>query len=95
MINVEATNKMSKTVKLLLGDQLNINHSWFQNPDDSVTYVLMEIRTETDYAWKVSIKDIKKINYNLDILDNSFIEGDNNTSIQKIESRNIDIMKTK
>lgn len=50
MINVEATNKMSKTVRLILGDQLNINHSWFQTIDESITYVLMEIRSETDYA---------------------------------------------
>jgi deoxyribodipyrimidine photolyase-related protein len=41
---------MSKKVRLILGDQLNSNHSWFKTPDDSVTYVLMEIRTETDYA---------------------------------------------
>ena len=41
---------MSKTVRLILGDQLNINHSWFQKTDDSITYVLMEIRSETDYA---------------------------------------------
>lgn len=41
---------MSKTLRLILGDQLNINHSWFQNTDDSVTYVLMEIRSETDYT---------------------------------------------
>ena len=41
---------MSKTIRLILGDQLNINHSWFQTIDDSVTYVLMEIRSETDYA---------------------------------------------
>jgi deoxyribodipyrimidine photolyase-related protein len=40
----------TKTLRLLLGDQLNINHSWFLNQDDHVTYVLMEIRTETDYA---------------------------------------------
>ncbi len=39
-----------KTLRLLLGDQLNINHSWFKNIDDSITYVLMEIRSETDYA---------------------------------------------
>ena len=50
MINAEATDKMSKTVRLILGDQLNTNHSWFQNNDDSVTYVMMEIRSETDYA---------------------------------------------
>ena len=41
---------MSKTLRLLLGDQLNSNHSWFKTIDDSVTYVIMEIRTETDYA---------------------------------------------
>ena len=41
---------MRKTLKLILGDQLNVNHTWFQTIDDSVTYVLMEIRSETDYA---------------------------------------------
>jgi deoxyribodipyrimidine photolyase-related protein len=41
---------MSKTVRLVLGDQLNSNHSWFKTIDDSVTYVMMEIRTETDYT---------------------------------------------
>jgi deoxyribodipyrimidine photolyase-related protein len=39
-----------KTLRLILGDQLNSNHSWFETIDDSVTYVLMEIRSETDYA---------------------------------------------
>jgi len=41
---------MKKTLRLILGDQLNTNHSWFKSMDDSVTYVMMEIRTETDYA---------------------------------------------
>ena len=41
---------MSKTLRLVLGDQLNSHHSWFKTVDDSVTYVMMEIRTETDYA---------------------------------------------
>jgi deoxyribodipyrimidine photolyase-related protein len=39
-----------KTLRLLLGDQLNINHSWFNIVDNSVTYVLMEVKCETDYA---------------------------------------------
>lgn len=39
-----------KTLRLILGDQLNINHSWFEKTDNSITYVMMEIRTETDYA---------------------------------------------
>jgi deoxyribodipyrimidine photolyase-related protein len=41
---------MKKTLRLILGDQLNSKHSWFQSIDDSVTYILMEIRSETDYA---------------------------------------------
>ena len=41
---------MQKTLRLILGDQLNSNHSWFNTIDDKVTYVLMEIRSETDYA---------------------------------------------
>ena len=40
----------NKTLRLITGDQLNINHSWFTNVDNSVTYVLMEIRSETDYV---------------------------------------------
>lgn len=39
-----------KTLRLLLGDQLNANHTWFQTVSDQVVYVLMEIRQETDYA---------------------------------------------
>ena len=50
MINAEATNKMNKTLRLILGDQLNSNHSWFSKTEDSVTYVMLEIRTETDYV---------------------------------------------
>lgn len=41
---------MSKTLRLILGDQLNSKHSWYNTVDDSVVYVMMEIRTETDYA---------------------------------------------
>ena len=41
---------MSKKLRLILGDQLNSNHSWFEKTDDSITYVIMEIRSETDYA---------------------------------------------
>jgi deoxyribodipyrimidine photolyase-related protein len=39
-----------KTLRLILGDQLNENHDWFKQPDENVTYVLMEIRQETDYV---------------------------------------------
>lgn len=37
-------------VRLILGDQLNDNHSWFSSIDPSVVYVMMEVRSETDYV---------------------------------------------
>ena len=41
---------MRKTLRLILGDQLNHNHFWYQQVDDEVVYVMMEIRSETDYV---------------------------------------------
>ena len=38
------------TLRLLLGDQLNAQHSWFRHRHDDVVYVLMEVRQETDYV---------------------------------------------
>lgn len=38
------------TLRLILGDQLNEQHSWFQRKDPNVLYALMEIRQETDYV---------------------------------------------
>ena len=38
------------TLRLVLGDQLNPTHSWFDKHDPSVIYTLMEIRQETDYV---------------------------------------------
>ncbi|WP_439129706.1 cryptochrome/photolyase family protein [Polaribacter sp.] len=37
-------------LRLLLGDQLNSNHSWFHKTDNEVTYCLFEMRQETDYT---------------------------------------------
>jgi deoxyribodipyrimidine photolyase-related protein len=39
-----------KTLRLLLGDQLNINHSWFKEVRKDVIYCLFEMRQETDYV---------------------------------------------
>ncbi|MCU0323819.1 MAG: cryptochrome/photolyase family protein [Spirosomaceae bacterium] len=38
------------TIRLILGDQLNYRHSWFNAISDEVIYVMMEVRQETDYA---------------------------------------------
>ena len=39
-----------RTLRLVLGDQLNYTHSLVKTPDDSVIWVLMELRQETDYV---------------------------------------------
>jgi deoxyribodipyrimidine photolyase-related protein len=39
-----------KTLRLILGDQLNHQHSWFSEVNDEVVYVMMELRSETDYV---------------------------------------------
>jgi deoxyribodipyrimidine photolyase-related protein len=49
--NNENSAKMSKnTLRLVLGDQLNPLHRWFSSVDDTIIYVLMELRQETDYV---------------------------------------------
>lgn len=38
------------TLRLILGDQLNSSHPWFESPEQDVMYVMMELRQETDYV---------------------------------------------
>ena len=38
------------TLRLILGDQLNAQHSWYRETADSTLYVLMEIIPETQYV---------------------------------------------
>jgi deoxyribodipyrimidine photolyase-related protein len=40
----------NKTLRLIAGDQLNHQHSWFSEVNPELTYVMMEIRSESDYA---------------------------------------------
>ncbi|WP_046757152.1 cryptochrome/photolyase family protein [Kordia jejudonensis] len=39
-----------KTLRLLLGDQLNYEHSWYENTDDEVLYFMAEMKQETNYV---------------------------------------------
>ena len=39
-----------KTLRLILGDQLNEQHTWFNSKSEDITYVLMEIKSETNYV---------------------------------------------
>jgi deoxyribodipyrimidine photolyase-related protein len=56
VISVEKTKTMGaiqpkyKTLRLILGDQLNEQHIWFKQVEPDVLYVMMEIRSETDYV---------------------------------------------
>lgn len=38
------------TLRLILGDQLNENHSWFEIPSKKILYVMMEVKSETSYV---------------------------------------------
>ncbi|AEE49106.1 cryptochrome/photolyase family protein [Haliscomenobacter hydrossis] len=38
------------TLRLILGDQLNVQHSWYRENTDGILYVLMEILPETQYV---------------------------------------------
>lgn len=40
----------AQTVRLILGDQLNVAHPWFLDADAGTLYVMMEVRQETDYV---------------------------------------------
>lgn len=39
-----------KILRLILGDQLNARHTWFQQVDDEITYLLMELEAEASYV---------------------------------------------
>jgi deoxyribodipyrimidine photolyase-related protein len=39
-----------KKLRLILGDQLNANHSWFQEENPDTIYCFFEMRQETDYV---------------------------------------------
>ena len=38
------------TLRLILGDQLNLKHSWFEKQEDNTIYVLYELYQEADYV---------------------------------------------
>jgi deoxyribodipyrimidine photolyase-related protein len=50
IIDTPQPNAAGRTLRLILGDQLNLQHPWFTDVDTTTTYVLMEVRQETDYV---------------------------------------------
>ncbi len=43
-------NSSYSTLRLILGDQLNANHSWYKEKDSSVLYVVAELHQEQEYV---------------------------------------------
>ncbi|PSW21943.1 cryptochrome/photolyase family protein [Photobacterium sanctipauli] len=43
-------DKHYRCLRLILGDQLNLSHSWFNQVDDDTLYVIAELPQEMDYA---------------------------------------------
>jgi deoxyribodipyrimidine photolyase-related protein len=41
---------MKKTLRLILGDQLNQKHSWFNETDENAIYFMAEMKQETNYV---------------------------------------------
>ncbi|TAF43683.1 MAG: cryptochrome/photolyase family protein [Sphingobacteriales bacterium] len=41
---------MQNTLKLILGDQLNSQHSWYKTPNTNTTFLMMEIMPEQEYV---------------------------------------------
>ena len=39
-----------KSLRFILGDQLNAQHSWFDSVDNSVLYIIAELHQETDFV---------------------------------------------
>ena len=39
-----------KIARLILGDQLNLNHSWFSSINNDVVYIIAEMKEESTYA---------------------------------------------
>lgn len=47
---VTAMSTKTRTLRLILGDQLNHAHSWFKERADSATYLMMEVHAESEYV---------------------------------------------
>lgn len=41
---------MNKILRVILGDQLNENHSWFKDDAENIVYAMFEIKQETNYV---------------------------------------------
>ncbi|WP_396637127.1 cryptochrome/photolyase family protein [Maribacter sp. R77961] len=91
-----------KILRLILGDQLDQNHSWFNEVDENVTYLMAEMRQETDYvkhhiqkitafflAMRSFSKELSEKGHNFSYYKIS--DGSNLQDLEKIIHKNIEI----
>jgi deoxyribodipyrimidine photolyase-related protein len=82
-----------KTLRLILGDQLNALHSWFKEPDPTVVFVMLEMRQETDYVLHHAQK-ILAIFAAMREFANHLEEQGHRVHYQKISSKNASLTET-
>ena len=47
---MQSLKSQYKTLRFILGDQLNASHSWYKEKDEGVLYVIAELHQETNYV---------------------------------------------
>jgi deoxyribodipyrimidine photolyase-related protein len=50
VLQFKAEKQHYQTIRLILGDQLNADHSWFKSKDQNVLYVVAELHQEQEYV---------------------------------------------
>jgi deoxyribodipyrimidine photolyase-related protein len=53
------SKKSYTSLRLVLGDQLNLQHSWYGTVDEKVLYVIAELRQETGYCQTSHAKTLR------------------------------------
>ncbi|MET7030717.1 cryptochrome/photolyase family protein [Sediminicola luteus] len=93
-----------KILRLILGDQLNLKHSWFNDVDSNVTYLMAEMRQETDYvthhiqkvvaffqSMREFSEDLREKGHHVSYL--NINDSDNPQALDKIIQQQIELIK--
>ena len=93
-----------KILRLILGDQLNIKHSWFNDVGPDITYLMAEMRQETDYvthhiqkvvaffqSMREFSEDLKEKGHHVSYL--NINDSDNPQALDKIIQQQIELIK--
>jgi deoxyribodipyrimidine photolyase-related protein len=76
-----------KKLRLILGDQLNSQHSWFEQVEENTIYLMAEMRQETDYV-KHHIQKVTAFFLSMRNFDSNLKSKGNNVIYFKISDEN-------